>query len=122
MLQTISAVGTVRYRRETPLGFTTPGKVATVRFEEGDYVKRGALLAALDTTSVGADLSVAEAERGRAQAEFERIKQLICRRVGHQGHALKPPKRLPRRQVPASPRPGSRVARRNFTRRQAGWC
>lgn len=78
MLQTISAVGTVRYRRETPLGFTTPGKVATVRFEEGDYVKRGALLAALDTTSVGADLSVAEAERSRAQAEFERIKQLYA--------------------------------------------
>lgn len=76
MLQTISAVGTVRYRRETPLGFTTPGKVSTVRFEEGDYVKRGALLAALDTTSVGADLSVAEAERARANAEFGRIAEL----------------------------------------------
>ena len=47
MVQTISAVGTVRYRRETPLGFTTPGKVANVRFEEGDFVKRGALLAAI---------------------------------------------------------------------------
>lgn len=78
MLQTISAVGTVRYRRETPLGFTTPGKVASVRFEEGDFVRRGALLAALDTTSVGADLSVAEAERSRAQAEFERIRQLYA--------------------------------------------
>lgn len=68
----------MRYRRETPLGFTTAGKVATVRFEEGDFVKRGALLAALDTTSVGADLSVAEAERSRAQSEFERIKQLYA--------------------------------------------
>jgi membrane fusion protein (multidrug efflux system) len=28
----INAVGTVRYRRETPLGFTTAGKVAVVRF------------------------------------------------------------------------------------------
>jgi len=78
MVRTLDAVGTVRYRRETPLGFTTPGKVATVRFEEGDYVPRGALLAALDTTTVGADLSVAEAERSRAQAEFERIKQLYA--------------------------------------------
>lgn len=76
LLQTISAVGTVRYRRETPLGFTTAGKVAIVRFEEGDFVRQGALLAALDTTSVGADFSVAEAERSRAQAEFARIKQL----------------------------------------------
>jgi RND family efflux transporter MFP subunit len=76
MLRTLSVVGTVRYRRETPLGFTTPGKVASVRFDEGDFVKRGALLAALDTTSVGADLNVAEAERARAQADFARIEQL----------------------------------------------
>ncbi|MEY4998011.1 MAG: hypothetical protein RIS00_55 [Pseudomonadota bacterium] len=78
MVQTLSAIGTVRYRRETPLGFTSAGKVARVRFEEGDTVRQGALLAALDTTSVGADLSIAEAERSRAQADFERIKQLYA--------------------------------------------
>jgi RND family efflux transporter MFP subunit len=76
--RTINAVGTVRYRRETPLGFTTAGKVATVRFEEGDFVKRGALLAALDTTSVGADVSVATAERNRARAEFDRMRSLYA--------------------------------------------
>jgi RND family efflux transporter MFP subunit len=74
----INAVGTVRYRRETPLGFTTAGKVAVVRFEEGDIVKRGALLAALDTTNVGADMSVATAERDRARAEFERVRALYA--------------------------------------------
>lgn len=74
----INAVGTVRYRRETPLGFTTAGKVATVRFEEGDFVKRGALLAALDTTMVGADVSVATAERNRARGEFDRMKSLYA--------------------------------------------
>lgn len=76
LLRTINAVGTVRYRREVPLGFTTPGKVASVRFEEGDFVKRGALLAALDATNVGADLNVAQAERARANADFQRIKSL----------------------------------------------
>jgi RND family efflux transporter MFP subunit len=76
LVRTLSAVGTVRYRRETPLGFTTNGKVASVRFNEGDFVKRGALLAALDTTIVGADQNVADAERARAQAEFERIAEL----------------------------------------------
>jgi RND family efflux transporter MFP subunit len=74
----INAVGTVRYRRETPLGFTTSGKVALVRFEEGDFVKRGALLAALDTTNVGADMSVATAERDRVRAEFERVRSLYA--------------------------------------------
>ncbi len=74
----INAVGTVRYRRETPLGFTTAGKVAFVRFEEGDVVKRGALLAALDTTNVGADMSVATAERDRIRAEFNRVRALYA--------------------------------------------
>lgn len=74
----INAVGTVRYRRETPLGFTTAGKVATVRFEEGDFVKRGALLAALDSTTVGADVSVATAERNRARSEFDRMRSLYA--------------------------------------------
>ncbi|MGB5077304.1 MAG: efflux RND transporter periplasmic adaptor subunit [Sphingorhabdus sp.] len=76
--RTINAVGTVRYRRETPLGFTSSGKVALVRFEEGDLVKRGALLAALDTTNVGADVSVASAERDRARSEFDRIRSLYA--------------------------------------------
>ncbi len=76
MVRTLSTVGTVRYRRETPLGFTTPGKVSTVRYNEGDFVKRGVLLAALDATNVGADLNMAEAERARAQSEFSRIAEL----------------------------------------------
>ncbi len=78
MLRTINAVGTVRYRRETPLGFTTAGKVATVRFNEGDYVKRGALLAALDGTPTSGDVSVASAELERARSDFERVRSLYA--------------------------------------------
>jgi RND family efflux transporter MFP subunit len=76
MMRTLNAVGTVRYRRETALGFTSPGKVAVVRFDEGDFVKRGTLLAALDATVVGADMSVASAERDRTRADLERIRAL----------------------------------------------
>ncbi len=76
MLRTLNAVGTVRYRRETTLGFTSSGKVASVRFDEGDFVKRGSLLAALDSTVVGGDLSVASAERDRTRADLERIRSL----------------------------------------------
>ncbi len=78
LLRTLNAVGTVRYRRETALGFTSPGKVASVRFDEGDFVKRGALLAALDATVVGGDLRVANAERDRTRADLERIRSLYA--------------------------------------------
>ena len=72
----ITAAGTVRLRRETALGFTTSGKVASVRFDEGDRVKGGALIAALDTRTVSADLETARAERDRAEAEYNRIQSL----------------------------------------------
>ncbi|MEH6826615.1 efflux RND transporter periplasmic adaptor subunit [Parasphingorhabdus sp.] len=75
--ETLNAAGTVRLRRETSLGFTTGGKVASVRYEEGDRVKRGAILAALDNSTVAADLSAARAERDRAEAEFDRIEKLF---------------------------------------------
>lgn len=73
----IIAAGTVRYRYETPLGFTTAGKIASIRFEEGDRVMPGALIAALDATQVSANLDSARAEQLRAQAELGRLQQLF---------------------------------------------
>lgn len=72
----ITAAGTVRLRREVALGFTTSGQVAVVHYDEGDRVKRGAVLAALDKSTVSADLESAQAELNRAQAEYDRIKSL----------------------------------------------
>ncbi len=74
----ITTAGTVRLRRETELGFTSPGKVATVRYDEGDQVRRGAVLAALDTSTVSADLNAAKAERDRAEAEYARMQKLFA--------------------------------------------
>ncbi|WP_108811302.1 efflux RND transporter periplasmic adaptor subunit [Sphingorhabdus sp. Alg231-15] len=76
--ETITAAGTVRLRRETELGFTTSGQVASVRYEEGDRVKRGATLAALDNSTVSADLESAQAELDRTEADFQRIKSLFA--------------------------------------------
>lgn len=75
--QIISSVGTLRFRRETSLGFTTSGKVSNVQYNEGDRVKRGSLIAALDTTTVNADIGLARAELDRARAEFERFDTLF---------------------------------------------
>ena len=74
----ITVAGTVRLRRETELGFTTSGKVESVRYDEGDRVKRGAVLAALDNSVVSADLEAAKAERDRARSELGRIKSLYA--------------------------------------------
>ncbi len=76
--ETITAAGTVRLRRETELGFTTSGQVASVSYEEGDRVKRGATLAALDNSTVSADLESARAELDRTEADFERVKSLYA--------------------------------------------
>lgn len=72
----IVAAGTAALRKEIPLGFTSPGRIARVLVQEGDYVRRGQLLAVLDTTSVGSALAAATAERTRAQAELDRFRKL----------------------------------------------
>lgn len=75
----VEATGTVALRRETSLGFTSAGRIATLRVNEGDAVRAGQLLAALDTTTVAADLSSARAERERAAAEYARSATLLAK-------------------------------------------
>jgi RND family efflux transporter MFP subunit len=74
----IETTGTIALRRETALGFTSAGRIAMLRVDEGDAVQRGQMLAALDTTTVGADLSAARAERDRAAAEYARSAKLLA--------------------------------------------
>ncbi|MDZ7588334.1 MAG: efflux RND transporter periplasmic adaptor subunit [Parasphingorhabdus sp.] len=75
--QQLQLPGTVQYRRETVLGFTTAGQVASVRFDEGDVVQKGTALASLDRSAVGASLESARAERDRAEAEYARLQKLF---------------------------------------------
>lgn len=74
---TITATGTVAWRRETSLGFTSAGRIATVAVNEGDSVRRGQLLAALDPTTVAASVAAARAERDRAAGEYARSAKLF---------------------------------------------
>lgn len=76
-LATVTGVGTVALRRETSLGFTSAGRIVRLAVNEGDSVRRGQLLAGLDTTTVAADLARASAERDRAVAEYRRSAQLM---------------------------------------------
>lgn len=73
----LDAVGTAAWRRETALGFTTPGQIMRVLINEGDRVRRGQLLAVLDTTALQADMRAAQAEATRAAADADRIEHLF---------------------------------------------
>lgn len=75
--QMVETAGTVALREETILAFTSPGRVSRVLVNEGDKVRRGQLLAVLDTTPVSATLAIAVAEQTRARAELRRLEPLM---------------------------------------------
>lgn len=77
-IRTVTATGFVRYRRETPLSFTSDGRIARIALDEGDRFGKGRLLAALDTSTVDAALASAKADLQRIRADYERRKVLYA--------------------------------------------
>lgn len=74
---TIEASGTLALRLETSLGFTSAGRIARINVQEGESVRKGQLLASLDSTPVEANVASARAERVRAEAELARSAALL---------------------------------------------
>jgi RND family efflux transporter MFP subunit len=62
-----------------PVSFLVSGKVVQVGFREGDYVKQGQLLAAIDPTDYRLSLQVATAEAGEAKIALDRSKDEYTR-------------------------------------------
>ncbi|WP_310475390.1 efflux RND transporter periplasmic adaptor subunit [Sandarakinorhabdus sp.] len=75
----LEVAGTVRLKRETPLAFNTPGRIAAIMVREGDRVQAGQLLARLDTTALGANQASAAAEVVRARADVKRSEDLFAK-------------------------------------------
>jgi RND family efflux transporter MFP subunit len=73
----ILAGGTVRLRRETPLAFVRDGRVQSVQVREGDVVRAGQLLAALDRTPIDAEARAAAVQVRQAEAELARQRTLL---------------------------------------------
>lgn len=69
--------GTVRLKRETPLSFNTPGRIAAITVREGDRVAAGQVLARLDVTSLDATQASAQAEVVRARSDLARLEDLF---------------------------------------------
>lgn len=79
VVKAIETIGTVAYRRELQLGFTTGGKTSFIRVQEGQHVAAGLALASLDTTVVQAELAQALAERERAAVTYSRTSALAAK-------------------------------------------
>ena len=75
----LEVAGTVRLKRETPLAFNTPGRIAAILVREGDRVQAGQLLARLDTTALGANRASAAAEVVRSRADLKRSEDLFAK-------------------------------------------
>ena len=68
---TVSATGTLAPSREADLDFAVSGRVTSVRVAAGDKVTKGQRLATLDTSSLEAALTSAQAQLDAAQAQYD---------------------------------------------------
>ena len=68
----LEASGTVE-ATEAQLGFTVPGRIDSLRVEEGDRVERGAVLATLDRAEATARREQAAAALAAARAQLEEL-------------------------------------------------
>lgn len=59
--------------RQADLGFRVSGRIKEMRFEEGDVVKPGDVVAVLDKAPYEADLAAAKAEFTQAEANFAKF-------------------------------------------------
>jgi len=84
---TIAATGTISARREIPVGVVGEGgRVVSVTADQGDWVRQGEVLVAVDrsvqnqqTSGAAAQIGVARADASLAQANLDRALKLVDR-------------------------------------------
>ncbi len=77
--ETISTTGEIRARVQTDLAFRVSGRIIERRVDIGDMVKAGQVLARIDAQEQKADLDVALANLGSAQAQQTQARQVSDR-------------------------------------------
>ncbi|MEO7133300.1 MAG: efflux RND transporter periplasmic adaptor subunit [Vicinamibacterales bacterium] len=76
MPQSITAVGSVRSDESVTLRPEVTGRIAEIRFREGQNVAKGAVLVKLDDSVIGADAEQARANLWLAKSKSERASEL----------------------------------------------
>lgn len=77
----IEAVGTARANESVDITSKSSNIVAAIRFDEGDFVKRGQVLVELDSAEVRADVAEAEATLADSQSQFDRSRELFAQKA-----------------------------------------
>lgn len=77
--EALTITGTVRLKRETPLAFSTAGRIAAITVLEGQRVAAGQALARLDPTGLDAAKASARAEAIRTAADRARMSALLAK-------------------------------------------
>lgn len=67
----------VKESNETGLGFKTAGQISQVYVKEGDYVRQGQLLAALDASDYQIAVNATQVQYDQMKSEFGRITKLF---------------------------------------------
>ena len=73
---TISAIGVITNGQEAKPSFKTGGVVSATYFEEGDYIKKGQLLAKLNLSEIDAQLFQANEALQKAERDYGRAQRL----------------------------------------------
>jgi membrane fusion protein (multidrug efflux system) len=80
----ISAVGTLQANESVTIRPQISGRIETIHFDEGQAVKKGAVLFSLDASEYRAQLAESEATVKLAQLKFDRSKDLLKKNLSSQ--------------------------------------
>ena len=72
----VEALGTAKANEAIDITAKVSSRITAIRFQEGQYVKRGEVLVELDTDEARADLAVAEAALGESRSQVNRSREL----------------------------------------------
>jgi membrane fusion protein (multidrug efflux system) len=71
------AVGTIEAGESITVTAEIDGIVETIPFDEGGFIRRGAVIARIDDDQLAAELARAQALRDQSQASYNRIKEVV---------------------------------------------
>ncbi|MBK7428952.1 MAG: efflux RND transporter periplasmic adaptor subunit [Saprospiraceae bacterium] len=72
----VKASGSITSDDETLLSFKTGGIISEILVSEGDYIRKGQLLARLDLTEINASVNQAKLAHAKALRDYERVQRL----------------------------------------------